>query len=165
MNLKNYIKETANFPKQGILFRDFSPLLNNPQACDFMLKAFAEQIDLNNIDAIVGIESRGFILASMMAAKWNKSFIAFRKAGKLPPPCNSISYDLEYGSATIEAQAGKQRVLIVDDVLATGGTLKAAIELANICGHQVQNVAVLINLKDLNQLKFNDKKIISLIEY
>jgi adenine phosphoribosyltransferase len=165
MNLKNLIKETPDFPLKGILFRDISPLLANSDTLKFIIHSMVQKIDLSQVDYFAGIESRGFILAASLASTHKKGFLPIRKAGKLPPPVVQEDYDLEYGSATLEMHQGKGRVVIVDDVLATGGTLQAAIKVCHRAGYQVIDVKTLINLKYLNQFIFNNKSICSLIEY
>lgn len=165
MDLKKLIKETPDFPKVGILFRDISPILLDANALQFVANEFAKKLDINQVDAFAGIESRGFILASLLAGKFNKGFVPIRKAGKLPPPTLRQSYALEYGEATIEMAPGAQKIIILDDVLATGGTLKAAIELSQRAGYEVQDVAVLVDLTFLNEMHFNKQKIKSLIQY
>lgn len=165
MELKNYIRDIPDFPKKGILFRDISPLLRNSDALTFVATEFGKKMQIESIDAFVGIESRGFILASLLAGHFNKGFIPLRKAGKLPPPVVEESYELEYGSATLEMAPGQGQVVIVDDVLATGGTLQAAINICERAGYSVANVAVLINLTFLNQMLFRNQKILSLVEY
>lgn len=165
MELKSLIRDIPDFPKPGILFRDISPLLNNPEALQNVAEKLVESVDLKNIDSFVGIESRGFILASLLAAKHNKGFIPMRKAGKLPPPTVKESYKLEYGEATLEMTPGKGRVMILDDVLATGGTLQAGISICEKAGFHVEQVAVLINLTFLNTMKFRGKDIFSLVQY
>ena len=167
MNYKALIKDVPDFPKPGILFRDVSPVLKNSEALNALCNDFVAMIDIKSVDYFVGIESRGFIFASLLAAKFNKGFVPLRKAGKLPPPVIAESYDLEYGQATLEINAAleKKNVVICDDVLATGGTLKASINLCNKAGYNVQDILVLIDLTFLNQMKFNGKKINSLIQY
>ncbi|KYG67391.1 adenine phosphoribosyltransferase [Bdellovibrio bacteriovorus] len=165
MNLKSLIRDVPNFPKEGILFRDMSPLLQNPEALDFVSKNLVKNVDLAKIDYFAGIESRGFILAAHMAATHKKGFLPIRKAGKLPPPTQRVSYALEYGSAEIELPLGKGNVMIVDDVLATGGTLKAAIDVSHAAGYNVEAVAVLVNLTFLNQMKFKNAEVMSLVQY
>lgn len=165
MDLKKFIREVPDFPKSGILFRDMMPLLQNPEALLFVSQNLVKQVDLSKVDYFAGIESRGFILAAHMAAVHNKGFLPIRKAGKLPPPTERVTYDLEYGQATIELPHGKGNVMIVDDVLATGGTLRAAIELCQQAGYHVEDVAVLINLKFLNQMKYNNTEVFSLVQY
>lgn len=167
MNYKSLIREVPDFPIAGVLFRDVSPLLANAEAFSKMAHDFEKIIDLKNVDLFVGIESRGFIFAAMLAAKFNKGFLPLRKAGKLPPPVLFESYDLEYGKATLEiAPAPKaHKVIICDDVLATGGTLNASKSLCEKAGYEVTDLLVLINLTFLNQLKFKNEPIKSLIQY
>lgn len=165
MNLKSFVRDVPDFPIPGILFRDISPLLQSPEAFDESLKAIGESMDLSSIDAFVGIESRGFILGAALAAKYHKGFIPLRKAGKLPPPVQSSTYQLEYGTATLEMKAGSGRVAIVDDVLATGGTLSSAIDLCERSGFDVKAVAVLIDLKSLNKMTFQGRAIPSVLSY
>jgi len=165
MDLNQFIRIVPDFPTPGVSFKDISPLLADSRALQFTVDSLVEKIDLKSIDAFVGLESRGFIFASMMAIKSGKGFIPFRKKGKLPPPVIAESYNLEYGSATLEALPGKGRVVIVDDVLATGGTLGASISLAQKCGYSVEDVIVLINLTFLNQFRFKGDAIKALISY
>ncbi|QDK36822.1 adenine phosphoribosyltransferase [Bdellovibrio sp. NC01] len=165
MDLKSLIRDVPNFPKEGILFRDMTPLLQNPKALDFVSQNLVKDVDLTQIDYFAGIESRGFILASHLAATHKKGFLPIRKAGKLPPPTKRIHYALEYGTAEIELPVGHGKIMIVDDVLATGGTLQAAIDLSNLAGYTVQAVGVLVNLTFLNKMKFNNKEVLSLVQY
>lgn len=165
MDLKSLIRDVPDFPRAGILFRDMSPLLQNPEALSFVSAHLVQKVDLSKIDYFAGIESRGFILAAHMAATHKKGFLPIRKAGKLPPPTQRISYALEYGTAEIELPLGKGSIMIVDDVLATGGTLQAAIDLSYLAGYTVEAVAVLVNLKFLNQMKFKNEEVFSLVQY
>ncbi|MBX3040056.1 MAG: adenine phosphoribosyltransferase [Bdellovibrionaceae bacterium] len=165
MDLKKWVRDIPDFPSQGILFRDISPLLKNPEALTHVAKNLLAQTDLSCVDYIAGVESRGFILGMLLASHHGKGFIPIRKAGKLPPPVVARSYDLEYGQAKIELNPGEGRVVVVDDVLATGGTLQAAIELCTSAGYQVQDAAVLINLTFLNEMRFNGRPIPSLLQY
>lgn len=165
MNLKALVRDVPDFPSKGILFRDISPLLKNPEALDYVAQKMVEGVDLHRIEYFAGIESRGFILAMLLASKHHKGFLPIRKAGKLPPPVLQTSYDLEYGKATIELPPGGGKIMIVDDVLATGGTLQAAIDLSTQAGYKVLNVAVLINLTFLNKMKFQEREIPSLLQY
>jgi adenine phosphoribosyltransferase len=165
MNLKSYIRDIPDFPQKGILFRDISPLLKSPEALRFVAQEFGKSCDLSRIDAFVGVESRGFILASLLAGHFQKGFIPLRKAGKLPPPVIAESYSLEYGKATLEMAPGQARVMILDDVLATGGTLQASLNICKKAGYQVEQVGVLINLTFLNEMKFKDEPIYSLVQY
>ena len=133
MNLKDRIAEYPNFPKKGILFRDFSPILKDPSALSFVIDEFAKKFHPNDVDVFAGIESRGFILACVLAQKYNKGMVLLRKAGKLPGKTVKVSYSIEYGKAQMEIQKTalekNERVLICDDLLATGGTAKAAAKL------------------------------------
>ncbi len=165
MDLNQFIRTVPDFPTPGVFFKDISPLLADSHALRYTVDVLLEKIDLDNVDAFVGLESRGFIFASMMAVKSGKGFIPFRKKGKLPPPVLAESYNLEYGSATLEALPGKGKIVIVDDVLATGGTLEASIKLAQKCGYSVEDVVVLIDLTFLNQFRFKNRKIKSVIAY
>lgn len=165
MNLKAMIRDVPDFPKPGILFRDMTPLLQNPEALKYVSQELFRGLDMSRVDYIAGIESRGFILGAHLAAVHNKGFLPIRKAGKLPPPTKRAKYSLEYGEAEIEMSLGTGRVVIVDDVLATGGTLGAAIELCKDSGYSVVDVAVLVNLPFLNQFKFNNKEVRSLVQY
>ena len=169
MNYQSLIRDVPNFPIPGVLFRDVSPLLQSSEAFSQVAVDFAKMIDLKNVDLFLGIESRGFIFAAMLAAKFNKGFLPLRKAGKLPPPIIQESYKLEYGQATLEIAPSeakhKKKVIICDDVLATGGTLKASISLCEKAGYEVEDVLVLINLTFLNQMTFRNKQVKSLIQY
>ena len=165
MNLKSLIRDIPDFPQPGILFRDITPLLKSPEALNFVAQNLVFKTDLSKVDYFAGIESRGFILAMLLASQHKKGFLPIRKAGKLPPPVEKVSYDLEYGQAAIELNPGRGRVMIIDDVLATGGTLKAAIEVSEKAGYAVEDVAVLIDLTFLNQFKFKNSGVHSLVQY
>lgn len=164
-DLKNLIRDIPDFPKPGILFRDISPLLRSPEALHFVCEEFGKAHSLDQVDAFVGIESRGFILAGLLASHFRKGFIPLRKAGKLPPPVIAETYQLEYGTATLEMAPGSGRVMILDDVLATGGTLQASINICEKAGYQVEQIGVLINLTFLNTMKFKGQSIISIVNY
>lgn len=152
MMLESFVKTVPDFPKKGILFRDISPLLANAEALRLAARELVKPHDLSQIDVFVGIESRGFILAALLAGVHGKGFVPLRKAGKLPPPVYAERYALEYGEAELEIASGSGRALIVDDVLATGGTLKAAMNLCRRAGYHVQGCSVLINLRELNSM-------------
>lgn len=168
MNNKVYedlIKKIPDFPKPGVIFKDFSPLLAEklPEVIDDMGK----EINWDNVDLVLGIESRGFILGSALALKFNKGFLPVRKKGKLPPPVIGVDYDLEYGSDTLEMAVNdkEKTVVIVDDVIATGGTLKATIQLCQKNNFKVEAVSALINLKFLNSLSDEAHTIHSVLNY
>lgn len=163
---KKYITETPNFPKKGILFRDVSPLMLNKmsEVVDSLIGMYTNS-ELNEIDHITGIESRGFIFAAAMATALKKGFIMIRKQGKLPNPSVSEKYDLEYGQATLEMHAGKGRIMIVDDVIATSGTLTAAANLSVKAGYDVKQIAVLVDLNLAPNYEWEGIKCRSLIQY
>lgn len=166
--LEQYIRCVPDFPKQGILFRDITPLLNEQLSATIeALASLLSEEEWQTIDAIVGIESRGFIFASALAYAKNKGFLVVRKPHKLPPPVHQVSYDLEYGQDRLEisSQFKAQRVLIVDDVLATGGTLNAACQLCILAGHEIKHTMTLINLADLNQFTWQGVKPRTLFSY
>ena len=158
MNLKDKVAEYPNFPKKGILFRDFSPILRDSSALSFIVDEFAKKYHPNDVDVFAGIESRGFILACALAQKYNKGMILLRKAGKLPGKTVKVSYSIEYGKAQMEIQKTalekNERVLICDDLLATGGTAKAAAKLVEKLGAKVIGFAFII---ELSSLKGNEK--------
>jgi len=165
LQFKEIIRKVPNFPKAPIEFLDISPVLASPDYLQVLLSQMGALVDWASIDAVIGIESRGFILGSALAAKHQKGFIPCRKAGKLPPPVVSESYQLEYGEATLEMQAGKGRVLIVDDVLATGGTLQATINIAEKCGYHPVDLLVMINISQLNSFTFRGNPVKALLKY
>jgi adenine phosphoribosyltransferase len=146
--LKAAIRDVQDFPKPGILFRDISPLLKSHFAATIeALDGLLTEAEWRAIDAVAGIESRGFILGAALALRRGKGFVLVRKQGKLPPPVVDVSYALEYGSGVLEMQRGQGRVLLIDDVLATGGTLTASADLCLRAGYSVAALAVLIDLK------------------
>jgi len=155
MNLKDYIVDVPNWPKDGITFKDITPLLANTNALEFATLSMRGLLDSKNVQPtyIVGIEARGFIFGAHLAKRMNCSFIPLRKKGKLPPPVISKEYELEYGKDTLEIKQGEGKVVIVDDVYATGGTAKAAKELVYEAGYDIVDEIFLINLKFLNQDK------------
>ena len=170
MNLKRKISEYPNFPKKGILFRDFSPILSDPSAMSFVVEEFSKKFHPKDVDIFVGIESRGFITASILAQKYNKGMVMLRKAGKLPGKTVKTSYTIEYGKAVLEIQKNVlkkgERVIICDDLLATGGTANAAAKLVEKIGAKVAGFAFIIELTDLKGVKeINNYKIVSLVQY
>ncbi|WP_370086702.1 adenine phosphoribosyltransferase [Ekhidna sp.] len=176
MNLQERITQTIrnvpDFPKAGIMFKDITPLLKDVKLSADITNAFAEYWVSYNIDAIVGIESRGFIWGNSLAQKMGVPFVPIRKKGKLPAETYSFEYDLEYGSAEVEIHkdgiAAGQRVLVHDDLLATGGTAIAAAELIKISGGEVAGFSFLVELEFLNgaeKLKRYNSEINSLVSY
>ena len=157
MNLRDKIEEYPNFPKKGILFRDFSPILKDPSALSFIADEFSKHFHPKDIDLFAGIESRGFIIACILASRYNKGMVMIRKAGKLPGKTTKLSYSIEYGKDTIEMQKEiikeGQKVLICDDLLATGGTAKTAAKLIEKIGGKISGFAFVIELTELNGIK------------
>lgn len=154
LNFQDYIDPVPNFPKEGILFQDLSPLFANPGVFSLAIDQMLSFFDVKQLDCFAGIESRGFVLASAMAARAHKGVVMIRKAGKLPPPVHQIQYELEYGHAQVEMRRGQGRMVLVDDVLATGGTMGAALQLAAQSGYEVKDVGFMLNIKKLNQFSF-----------
>jgi adenine phosphoribosyltransferase len=163
--LEKLIHIVDDFPKPGVSFKDFSPLLQN-RLNDF-IDALSEKVNWDEIDVVLGIESRGFILGSAMAYANKKGFVAVRKKGKLPPPILAESYELEYGTDTLEMKQNnkKLRCLVVDDVLATGGTLRATLRLASKNNYEVKGISLLIDLKFLNDFANEGIPYYSLLTY
>lgn len=164
--IKDFVNDIQDFPKPGVVFKDINPLLKH-QFSETLeeMSSLLSPHNWNNIDSIAGVESRGFILASGLASKMKKGVLPIRKPGKLPGEIHRISYDLEYGKSTLEMNYGSGNILIVDDVLATGGTLKAACELSLKTNHWICGIIVLINLKYLNTFSWNGITPKSLIDY
>ena len=145
--LKALVNDVPDFPKPGILFRDITPLLRKrfDATIDALEELFTEA-EWAAVDAVAGVESRGFILAAALAERRHKGFVAIRKKGKLPPPVVDVSYDLEYGSGVLEMQTGSGGLLLIDDVLATGGTLAASVVLGRQAGYTLRGVGVLLDI-------------------
>lgn len=169
MNLKDHIRGIPDFPKPGILFYDISTLLAHAEAWRETIDQLTEAVAPHKPDLLVGIESRGFLVAAPLALKLGIGFVMVRKRGKLPGPTVSYTYDLEYGSDTVEIQADAiqpgQRVVVLDDLLATGGTLAAAIGLCRKVGGTVASAACIIELGFLDGRKRLDVPFHSAIEY
>jgi adenine phosphoribosyltransferase len=166
-DLRAMIADVPDFPKAGILFRDVSPLLKADfkATIDAMSALFNEE-EWAAIDVLAGIESRGFIFASALAYKHGKGFVKIRKPGKLPNVAASINYGLEYGSDSLQMQAGDgSRVLICDDLIATGGSMGAAAELCTTVGYKVAGMACLVDLASLNSFSWNSTTVRSVIQY
>ncbi|MGR8011631.1 adenine phosphoribosyltransferase [Streptomyces hypolithicus] len=148
--LLSRIRDVPDYPKPGVMFKDITPLLADPEAFTALTDAFAELCVRHGATKVVGLEARGFILAAPVAIRAGLGFIPVRKAGKLPGATLSQAYELEYGTAEIEIHAedlaAEDRVMVIDDVLATGGTAEASLELIRRAGAQVAGVAVLMEL-------------------
>lgn len=170
MDLKSYIREIPDFPKAGINFKDITPLLQNPEAFKEAVDILAEKVKGFEFSKIMAVESRGFIFASALAYKLGKGFVPVRKKGKLPYKTVSYTYELEYGQDTLEihedALEAGEKVLIVDDLLATGGTAEACVRLAEKLSGQVVAIVFLIELTFLKgREKLKDYPVISVIEF
>jgi adenine phosphoribosyltransferase len=170
MDLKQHIRSVPDFPKAGILFYDITTLLRDPQGYRITVDMLSTPFEGQGIDAVIGIESRGFILGAAVAHRIGAGFIPIRKPGKLPAKAIKETYDLEYGKDALEihedaVQPG-QKVLIVDDVLATGGTAAAAVQLVRKLGGDLHGLAFLIELMFLNgKDKIAGEKVYSVLQY
>lgn len=170
MDLKAKIREVPNFPKPGILFYDVTTLLRDAEAFARVIRRLSDFYAEEGIQKVVGIESRGFILGAPLAMQLGTGFVPVRKPGKLPAEVYEKTYELEYGSSSLaihrDAIDRGERVLIVDDLLATGGTMAATVHLVNELGGVVVGVAVLIELVDLRgRDKLRDQHVLSLLSY
>jgi adenine phosphoribosyltransferase len=168
--IREVIRDIPDFPKPGILFRDITPLLARPVLCNELIAHLANDLKDWNVEAVMGIESRGFIFGMPLALKLGVPFVPVRKQGKLPHLTVSASYKLEYGEATIEMHqdgiSPGQRVLIHDDVLATGGTASAAAELVEKCRGELVGYSFLVELSMLNgRERIQGTPIHTLLEY
>ena len=169
-NFPDFIRDIPNFPKPGIAFKDITPLLQSNSAFHDAVEVMASHHKPRNIDVVVGIDARGFIIGGALALQLATGFVPIRKSGKLPYHTYEADYDLEYGTDTLtihqDAFAVGSRVLICDDVIATGGTIAASIELVEKLGGQVAGIGVLIELTFLRgREKFEEHDVFSLIEY
>lgn len=162
---ESHIRNVPDFPKAGVIFKDITPLLT--ERFSEVIAAMSQGIDWTKIDHVVGIEARGFILGAAMAQLHGKGFNPMRKKGKLPPPVIAESYALEYGTDTLEMiECSKPaRIVLVDDVLATGGTLRAAMKLCQKNHLEVVNMSLLINLTFLNKFKEEGLPVVSVLNY
>jgi len=153
MDLKQYIRDIPDFPKAGILFRDITPLLADARALERAIEALAEPFTEAGIDVVAAVEARGFIFGAAVAKALGAGFVPIRKKGKLPFETHSVSYGLEYGTDSVEVHTDAvqpgSRVLMVDDLLATGGTMAAACELIEKLGAEIAGLTFLIELADL----------------
>lgn len=170
MDFKSFIRDVPNFPKDGVIFKDITSLLQNPKALNETANALYDLLDGQKIDKVVGMESRGFIFGPMLAHKLNAGFVPIRKPGKLPSTTLSETYDLEYGTDTLEIHTDSIRkgdmVLIHDDVLATGGTASAACKLVEKLGGTIVQCNFLIEITFLEGIsKIEDYEAKSLLKY
>ncbi|MDR1876440.1 MAG: adenine phosphoribosyltransferase [Flavobacteriaceae bacterium] len=170
-DIDQHVDRVQDFPQEGIQYKDISPIFLNPDLCDRIIKTFAG-FSRGKVDVVCGIESRGFLFGVQLARELGVPFVLVRKAGKLPPPVIAQEYDLEYGTAKIEIREGHikpgQRILIHDDVLATGGTAAACAKLVEHCGAKVEQFGFLIGLSFLHgveELKKYTQDIQILVEY
>lgn len=168
--LRNWIADVPDFPKKGVLFRDMTPLLGEPKAFSAAIDQLLHLVNDLSFNRIVGIEARGFILGSAMALRLGCSFVPARKPGKLPRKTVRVTFDLEYGSDALELHAQdikpSDRILIVDDVLATGGTARACDELVGLCGAHVEGHLFLLEIEGLQGRKqLNERKVRSLLKF
>lgn len=169
MNLKDHIRSIPNFPIEGILFYDIATLLRHPEAMEHCLDQLETVLREWKPDVIAGIESRGFLFAVPLAQRMGLPMMMIRKAGKLPGPIRSLTYELEYGTDTIEIQADAlapgQRVVLLDDLLATGGTLAASVRLCQEAGADVVGCGLVVELTFLNGRAAVDVPVKALVHY
>jgi adenine phosphoribosyltransferase len=168
--LKEYIRDIPDFPKRGVSFKDITPLLADKKAFTYTIDAIAHQFDRDDIDKVLGIEARGFMVAAPLAYRFTAGLIPVRKKGKLPWEVESETYDLEYGTDALEihkdAISEGERILVVDDVLATGGTALATAKLTERCGGKVAGIAMIMELSFLGgRERLTDYELFSLIAY
>jgi adenine phosphoribosyltransferase len=154
MDIKKYINTINDFPKEGIVFRDISPLLANHRAFSYVIDNIADKYNTKIIDKIVGLDARGFIFGSAVSYKTGIPFVMVRKPGKLPDECESVDYQLEYGCNTFEIHKNSinqnDKILIIDDLLATGGSVKAVAELIRKMGAEIHALECIVELDFLN---------------
>jgi len=168
-NLKAYIRDIPNFPKQGIIFKDITPLLKNGKEFREAVDLIADKFKGKKVDVVLSVEARGFIFGAAVAYKLSAGIVPVRKKGKLPYKTHSVSYELEYGQDTLEVHQDAFKegasVLVVDDLLATGGTTKAVVEMVEKMGGKIAGIAFLIELTALKgREKLKGYPIVSLIK-
>lgn len=170
LDLTQWIRDVPDHPKPGVLFRDLSPLMADPKAMQYVTDRFVEHLSEKRADAVAAIDARGFIFAAPAAVQAGLPFIPLRKSGKLPPEVIGADYELEYGTARLEARhdaisAGK-RVVVVDDLLATGGTAAAAVKLLKELGAEVVSTAFVVELTFLNgSAPLEGTEVFALVKY
>ena len=172
MDLKSTIRTIPHWPKHGVMFRDITTLLKDAKAFNYVFDKFCERYKKVDIDLVAGIESRGFIIGGALASKLNKGFIPIRKEGKLPHKTEKNHYELEYGRATVEIHVDAiqkgSKILLVDDLIATAGTLVASLNLIKKLGGEIVECAVIIELQDLHgreKIEANSCKLFSLVQF
>ena len=170
VELRDYIRDIPGFPREGIIFHDITPLLQNAKAFEGAINRMAEMLGDKQIDSLVGIESRGFIFASALAIKLGTGLVIVRKPGKLPYVTINASYDLEYGSDSLEVHRDAipdgGRVVLIDDLLATGGTAKAAGDLVRQLGGEIAGYCCLVELTELGgKAKLEPSPVWSVLKY
>lgn len=167
-DLKNHIRNVPDFPIKGVMFRDISPLLETKfnETIEELAGLFTQQ-EVDSIDAFAGVDARGFIFAAGLASHFRKNFKMIRKSGKIPPPFSELAYITEYSTAGLQVTDGSGRVIIVDDVLATGGTMTAAADLCLKAGYEVAGLLCLIDLPFIhnNAYQWKGQKVRSLLTY
>lgn len=169
-SIERHVRDIPDFPKPGILFKDLTPLMRDPDALRATTRALAAPFRTDGVTAVVGMEARGFIFGALVAAELEAGFVPLRKPGKLPAATHAVSYDLEYGSATLEvhvdALQATDRVLLVDDLMATGGTAAASLALVRRSGATVAGCAFVIELDFLDgRAALGDCRVHSLLHY
>ena len=167
MDLRDKIRNIQDFPQEGVLFRDITTLLKDAEGMKAAIDAMTEKLEGVEFDVIAGAESRGFVFGMPIAYNMKKPFVLVRKKGKLPRETVEMSYDLEYGSATIEMHKDSikpgQKVVLVDDLIATGGTIEAAAKLIEQLGGEVAGIAFVIELEDLQGIPITGKVVFAAI--
>jgi len=170
MDLKQFIRDIPDFPKQGILFRDITPLLQTPDAFKYVVDRFTDEYRQAGLNAVVAIESRGFLFGAPLALSLGVSLVPVRKAGKLPAKHISVEYSLEYGTSQLDihedALKRGQKALVVDDLLATGGTANAAAKLVELLGAEIHGIAFVVELAFLKgRERLREYDVLSLVTY
>jgi adenine phosphoribosyltransferase len=170
LDLKEYIRDVPDFPQEGIIFKDITTLLKEPAAFKYVVDSFVDEYKDKGIEGIVAMDARGFIFGAPLAYQLGVPFMLGRKPGKLPAECVSASYELEYGTDSLEMHTDSisqgQKILIVDDLLATGGTMSAVIELVEKLGGVIAGIAFVVELTFIpGRVRIGDYPILSLVQY
>ena len=170
VDFKSYIRKFPDWPKEGVLFRDITPILSNPKVFSAAVDALCSNFNESNVDYVAAVEARGFIFGIAVAQRLGAGFVPIRKKGKLPGKTESVTYDLEYGTDTLQVHSDAiepgSRVLMVDDLLATAGTMQSACKLIEKIGGQIIGITFLIELVYLNgRAKLSDYEISTILSY